>query len=208
MAQPLPDPIPVPWTMKPLASAQTSLDILDDGRLRASITHDVLHGVTPEMLVWWFQNVEGDMDVEGKRWPRYRVWHPRDHVALRYVRRAPGGGIGVGAIFHIHELLGRNPAHVVNIKTLIRRLDAGGFAHGPRAKPARMDYTFTRVPGGTRYENSLTVGVAGGPLARLINAQLRRHVFPEPKARAWLLHNVEEVGNFEFFLPDLMRAAT
>ncbi len=38
--------------MKPLSSAKTSIDRLDDGRLRLSIEHDVLHGVTPEMLVW------------------------------------------------------------------------------------------------------------------------------------------------------------
>jgi hypothetical protein len=39
------------------------------------------------------------------------------------------------------------------------------------------------------------------------NALVRPRVFSEDMARAWLLHNVEEVGNFEFFLPELYEAA-
>jgi len=33
-------------------------------------------------------------------------------------------------------------------------------------------------------------------------------LFPDDKARAWLRHNVEEVGNFEFFLPALYAEET
>ena len=69
----LPDPIVVPWTMKTLDSAVTTLDFDERGRMRASIVHDVLHGVTPEMLVWWFQNLRGTVEIEGHTHPRYRV---------------------------------------------------------------------------------------------------------------------------------------
>ncbi len=201
----LPEPLAVPWTMKPLSSAATGMDLLDDGRLHLWIRHDVLHGVTPEMLVWWFQHMEGDMEVEGRRHPRYRVWHPRDHVAFRYERRPPSGVIGPGAIFHIVEVLGRNPDWVVDIHTHVRKLDPEGFEHRPHllrglVEFARMDYRFERVPGGTRYENSLTVGREG---QRWFNQWLRPRAFPDNKGAAWLLHNVEEVGNFEFFLPAL-----
>ncbi|HMO56576.1 MAG TPA: hypothetical protein PKA05_19390 [Roseiflexaceae bacterium] len=34
---------------------------------------------------------------------------------------------------------------------------------------------------------------------------LPRIALPNDMARAWLKHNVEEVGNFENFLPDLYR---
>lgn len=206
----MPQPIPVPWSLKPLESAQTGLDVLGDGRLHLWIRHDLLHGVTPRMLVWWFQHMEGDMELEGVRYPRYRVWHPRDHVGFRYARLPHGGVAAPGARFHIHERFADNPAWEVDVLTDVVRLDEGGFAHRPRflggaLRPVAMDYAFTRVPGGTRYENSMTVGFAGKPR---LNAALRSHVMPDDKGRAWLLHNVEEVGSFEHFLPELIRQVT
>jgi hypothetical protein len=47
-----------------------------------------------------------------------------------------------------------------------------------------------------------------GPFGRGVNAWLRRRTFPDDKARAWLTHNVEEVGNFESFLPALYERET
>ena len=200
----LPEPIEVPWQMKPLASAASGLETLDDGRLHLWIRHDVIHGVTPEMILWWFQHMDGEMEVEGKRYPRYRVWHPRDHIAHRYVKRTPGA-IGPGAVFHIHEAFDRNPDWVIDTLTDIDKLDVEGFRHRPRAlglHPVVMDYSFKRVPGGTLYENSLVLGFAS-KAARPLNTLLRRARFPDAKGLAWLRHNVEEVGNFEFFLPQL-----
>jgi hypothetical protein len=206
MTEMLPEPFPVPWTMKPLASARTSLERLEDGRLRMHIEHDVLHGVSPEMLLWWFQNLEGTMTLEGKVYDRYRVWHPRDHVAFRYAKRT--SPIGPGSVFAIHEVFGRDPRFRIDVLTDVRRLDEGGFDHFPRrmlTHPVHMGYRFERVAGGTRYTNSLVVGFEGAP--RFVNNQLIAHAFTEAHGRAWLLHNVEEVGNFEFFLPALYASA-
>lgn len=209
MPAPLPEPIPVPWTMKPLESAVTSLDIDERGRLRASIVHDVLHGVTPEMLVWWFRHMRGTLEIEGRPYPRYRVWHPRDHVEHRYEKTPPEGD-GVGSVFSIHEVLGRDPSHRVNVLTDVVRLDLGGFAHRPRflgvSGMAAMDYTWRRVPGGTRYENSITIGPQLPRGMAFVQRAIRSLAFDEAHARAWLLHNVEEVGNFEHFLPALFAA--
>lgn len=200
----LPAPIEVPWTMKPIESAETRLETLDDGRLKLWIRHEVIHGVTPEMLVWWFQHIEGEMEIEGKSYPRYRVWHPLDHVGFRYAKSTPGA-IGPGAVFHIHEAFARNPEWTIDVLTDVVRLDEGGFRHMPRqhgVHAAVMDYTFKRVPGGTLYENSLVVGFPSR-MAAPLNALIRRVAFPDDKGVAWLRHNVEEVGNFEFFLPQL-----
>jgi len=202
----LPDPIPVPWTMKPLVSADTQLEVLEDGRLHLTIVHDVVHGVTPEMLVWWFRNMRGTIEIEGRPHPRYRVWHPRDHVEHRYAH-TPTDGDGVGSVFRIHEVLGRDPRHEVDVLTDVIRLDEGGFAHRPRVHGVSglvaMDYSFERVAGGTRYRNSMTIGAALPRPMRALNATVRAFAFDEAHGRAWLLHNVEEVGNFEHFLPAL-----
>lgn len=206
----LPEPIPVPWTMKPLGSAETRIEHLDDGRVRFSIVHDVLAGVTPEMLVWWFEHMDGDVEIGGRQVPRYRAWHPRDHVALRYLHPSTDGRrFGPGARVHIQEFLGGDPRYAVDFASTVDFLDATGFAHGEWVagrRVAHLQYRFVPVAGGTRYEDSLTVGIESGMFGAMFNRLVRPAYFSEDMGRAWLLHNVEEVGNLQFFLPDLYRA--
>jgi DAPG hydrolase PhiG domain len=190
---------------KPVSSARSGMHTLPDGRLRCWIEHQRLQGITPKMLLWWFQHLEGEMDFQGQRLPRYRVWHPRDHVKLRYRRRCADGSIGVGAQIALTELLGANPRYRVNITTDIVRLDEGGFGHRPRLhglRAAAMDYSFEAVPGGTLYKNSLVIGFSGR-WARPLNGLLQRWFFDDAHGRAWIRHNIEEVGQFEQFLPGL-----
>ena len=149
------------------------------------------------------------MDFEGQRLSRYRVWHPRDHVAIAYTRRLADGGVGVGAQLHIVEVLGGNPRYRVDTLSDIVRLDEQGFGHRPQwhgLQVAAMDYSFEAVPDGTRYVNSLTIGFAS-PWARPFNALIRRFVFDVERAQAWIRHNIEEVGQFERFLPALFAAS-
>jgi hypothetical protein len=200
-----PEPLDVPWICKPVESARSGLEILDDGRLRCWIEHEVLHGITPKMLVWWFQHLEGDMLVDGRLCNRYRVWHPCDHIAIEYSRRNPDGSIGVGCVIHLTEMLGANPDYLVDVHTEITQLDEQGFAHRPRfhgLRLARMDYTFAQTEAGTQYCNSLTVG-AEGTIGRLVNPVIRKLFFDEARGNVWIKHNIEEVGNFESFLPQL-----
>ncbi len=200
-----PAPLPIPWQPKPLSSARSGLRVLPDGRLHCWIEHATVRGVTPEMLCWWFQHLEGEITHHGVRTQRYRVWHPLDHVQVHYHARCPDGSIGPGAVLHLTEMLGANPAYTGAVRSRIVRLDAGGFGHRPRVHGlplAAMDYTFEAVPGGTRYVNSLTVGLPSA-WARPLNALIRRFVFNRARGEAWLRHNVEEVGQFEHFLPQL-----
>jgi len=205
MKRRVPEPLEIEWTCKPVESARSGLDLLPDGRIHCWIEHDLVRGVTPEMLVWWFKHLEGEMVIDGRRLPRYRVWHPRDHVAIEYARRNPDGSIGVGSVIHLTEMLGANPKYLVDVHTEITKLDEQGFAHRPQmhgVRMAAMDYEFAVAPGGTLYRNSLTVGVRGA-MGRLINPLIRRLAFDEARGRAWIRHNIEEVGNLESFLPQL-----
>jgi hypothetical protein len=196
--------------MKSVDSAHTEVRFLPDGRLHLHIRHDVLHGVTPAMLVWWFQHLEGTIEIQGRVWPRYHIWHPVEHIAVRYARHLPDGSVGPGAKIHIREAFGGNPDWLVDIVTTIERLDEGGFVHAPwigGVRAASLEYAFTPVPGGTLYENSITFGPENALGRTLVNRFVRPRLFPDDKARAWLRHNVEEVGNFEFFLPELYARA-
>lgn len=198
----------ISWQPKPVSSAKSGVRTLEDGRTQAWIEHALVRGVTPAMLLWWFQNIEGDMLYQGQRVPRYRVWHPVDHVRFYYAKRLPNGGIGAGSVFHITEMFGARPDYLIDVDTDVVRLDETGFAHLPRrfgVRAARMDYDFAPEPGGTRYVNSLTVGIPG---RRVINGLIRRFMFDDDRARAWIKHNIEEVGQFEAFLPELFAQAS
>lgn len=207
MSAVLPEPLSVPWELKPISSARAGSEVLDDGRMKFWIKHDVVRGVTPAMLVWWFQNLEGDVEVEGRMLNRYRVWHPFDHAYARYVRRLPDGTIGPGAQIELLEYLGRNPKYKTHITTTIEKLDEEGYIHNPvqhGVSLARMEYTFREVGNGTVYENALIVPRDHG--SWFFRKVVVPVLFPEPKGQAWIRHNVEEVGCFENFLPDLYRA--
>ncbi len=208
MRRSLPEPLPIHWICKSVESASTSTSVLDNGRLHIKICHEVIRGVTPEMLLWWFQNLEGDMYYEGRILPRYRVWHPRDHVSISYSKRADDGTISAGAVLHIREAFGRLPKFFVDVKSTIRWLGIDGFVHRPRwhgLSIVVMSYKFSPAALGTTYTNRLIVGFPGR-WARVLNWLIRRFVFTEERARAWIKHNVEEVGNFEAFLPELYAA--
>ncbi|MBS2011359.1 MAG: hypothetical protein JST00_00495 [Deltaproteobacteria bacterium] len=134
----------------------------------------------PPVVVPWEMKPLDSAETRLERLPDGRLCcgHPRDHVAWQ-----------------------------VDVVEDVLRLDEGGFVHVNRRfgrEVARMEYTFERVAGGTRYENRLIVGIASGFGRWLMNDVLRpRVLFPDAKGRAWLRHNVEEVGNFQFFLPGL-----
>jgi hypothetical protein len=205
------EPVVLPWGLKPLGSADFGAERLPDGRLSYWIRHDVLKGVTPRMLVWWFSHLEGDVLIAGRRINRYRAWHPYDHVHASYARRRPDGTVGPGAQIRLREYLGANHRYGVDIVSDIEQLDERGFIHNPRVHGigglVRMEYTFTRVPGGTLYENRLLVGGTHG-WRRLVTPLVQRFGFDHAHGLAWLRHNIEEVGMFENFLPGLYRQET
>ncbi|MDP4077018.1 DAPG hydrolase family protein [Acidovorax sp. A1169] len=207
----VPPPVHLPWGLKPVGSAASGIDTLTDGRTRCWIRHEVVRGVTPRMLAWWFAHLEGDVEVGSVRINRYRVWHPYDHVHASYARRLPDGSVGPGAAIHLREMLGANPAFVVDVVTDIEKLDEEGFIHNPVVHGirglARMEYRFKAVAEGTQYENCLLFG-GRGTVARSLHPLLSRLAFPAGKGAAWLRHNIEEVGMFENFLPGLYRQET
>lgn len=206
-----PEPAPLPWALKGLGSAESGSERLADGRMSYWIRHDIVRGVTPKMLAWWFAHLEGDVLVGGRRVNRYRAWHPYDHVHASYARRLPDGSVGPGAAIRLREYLGANPAYEVDTVSDIEKLDEEGFIHNPRLHRAtglaRMEYRFTRTPDGTLYENRLIIGGTHG-WRRWATPLIQRFGFDRARGVAWLRHNIEEVGQFENFLPGLYRQET
>lgn len=205
-----PEPLPIDWIKKPVESARSGVDVLPDGRIHCWIEHDTIRGVTPQMLAWWFRHLEGTVEVDGVKFTRYKVWHPVDHVAVEYAKKLPDGSVGPGAVLHITEMFGGRPEYLVDVFSEIKKLDETGFEHHPRLHGLNavvMSYEFEPAADGTRYVNSLTVGFRG-VLGKVLNPLIRRFMFDPERGAAWVKHNIEEVGNFELFLPRLYAAET
>jgi len=195
----------IDWAMRSLSSAETAVKTLDDGRLELTIRHAELEGVTPEMLVWWFRHLEETMDWHGAILPRYHVWHPIDHIQFAVVSRAQDGSVGPGARWHIVEALGADLNFLLDEVPEVVRLDTGGITLKGRALGQtllRLQHDFSLSPGGTRYDTRMLLGLSSA-LLRPISRALLRQRFSEAKARAWLKHNIEEVGNLPYILPKL-----
>jgi hypothetical protein len=217
----IPAPLACPWPLKPLSSATTRLNRLADDRLELTIKHDLIRGVTREMLAWWFCRIDGTMDYMGQTVPRYQVWHPRDHIFYKDVTTAADGTGSAGTRRHIVEAFDRNRHYLVNIIDRVVYLDEtgillsteqAGITLGAFQSPliplglevATLQHDFIAAPTGTRYESRMLVG-RDTLFGRLL---LNRRLLPwlvmsDDMGRAWLQHNVEEVGNFEQFLPAL-----
>jgi hypothetical protein len=190
--------------LRALDTAQTSVSRLPDRRLLITIRHEPLRGVTPEMLAWWFRNIEGTVTVEGREYSRYLIWHPFDHISFA-ATRLRDGSVGPGVKFRITEALGRDPALRVRTHDHVDLLDETGLRLSARVAGIEvfaLHHRFTREPDGVQYDSTMLVGVAGR-LGRVINPPLNRRFFGERHARAWLKHNVEEVGMLEHLLPPL-----
>lgn len=204
MATELPEPLSLAWELKPVSSAPAGWETLPDGRTKLWVKHEVVKGVTPAMLVWWFGHMEGEVEIDGRLLSRYRVWHPFDHVSARYVRLAPDGSIGPGAQMALCEVLARDPRYTIDVVSTIEKLDEDGFIHKVVVRGfelARMEHTFQETADGTLDENCLIV--PGGRRLAFLSKVLVPWKFPEPKGRAWLKHSIEEMGSLQNFLPEL-----
>lgn len=201
---PLPPPRNLPWPLKALESAKTSLSYDVRGRMVMHIRHDLLKGVSPEMVAWWFGNIAGEMEVDGRRLNKYLVWHPLDHILWQLAQPNQDGRAGVGSKFRIVEAFGRNPDFYIDIIDTVTRLDATGatlvgFKLGQQI--SHLNHDFAAVEGGTQYVSTLTIGITLPLLAGPLNQLIRRTIFTEAMGNAWLKHNVEEVGLLEHIIP-------
>lgn len=202
---PIPQPIPQLHPLRDTSSARTTIQEFPGRRLRITIDHAPLEGVTPDMLLWWFSHIGDTMTYAGQTYPRYRVWHPLDHIHWELKREAPGGGAAEGARFRIVEAMGRSEAHYVDSIDRVEKLDRTGIRLVLRVAGAQffqLEHTWSEGRGRTHYVSVLDLG-SRSRLGYPVNAYLRKHVFGAGMPEAWLKHNIEEVGLFEHILPEL-----
>ncbi len=158
------------------------------------------------MLRWWFEHL-GETMVHGDvSYPRYHLWHPRDHIHWELAKRAPNGGTGQGAYWRIVEAFAANPDFYIDSTVYVEKLDDEGISLVRRIlgiEVFRLEHRFGNTTGGASYRSRMVVGIDAGPIGRLFNDQVRPRIFSNEAATLWLTHNVEEVGMFEQILPRL-----
>ncbi len=200
--------IPLIYPLRTVDPERVSIRHFAHRRLRMTIDHEPLEGITPEMVLWWFRHIGGTMPYAGGIHPRYSVWHPLDHISWRLVN--PSHPIGEGSRFHITEAFGQDPAMLVDSVDRVEKLDRTGIRLALRiagAQVFQLEHTWSAGRGRTHYVSVFDLGlrsVLGAP----VNAYLRKKVFRPDMDAAWIKHNVEEVGLLEHFLPALYQVET
>jgi hypothetical protein len=207
---PLLEPRPVLFPLRDEATAVTSIQDLARHRRRVTIDHQPLSGVTPAMLLWWFQNIGGTMSYGNRVVPNYLAWHPVDHIRWELARPAPGGGAREGARFRIVEAFQGKPEFYIDTTETVEKLDGSGIRLVRRiagVSVLQLSHTWSACTAHTHYVSVMEVG-ANSALLAPVNRYLTRRRFPLSMARGWLRHNIEEVGVLEHILPAAYAART
>ena len=196
--------LPVLYPLRPIDTASVQFTDCAHGRRRVTIDHRPLAGVTPAMLLDWFTHLDGTMRYGGQVVDRYLAWHPTDHIRWELWRAAPGGGAGEGARFHIVEAFGGNPRFRVDVVDRGEKLDVTGIRLVQRLVGVpifALEHTWSAGVEGTHYVSVMDIGARSAAMAP-VNALLRRRFRPA-MVEAWVRHNIEEVGQLEYLLPQL-----
>ena len=200
---PMPPPRPFVHELRHVSTATATIQELPNHRRRVTIDHEPLRGVTPAMLLWWFENIGGSMEHDGSQVDRYLMWHPVDHIRWELARPAPSGGAGEGARFRIVEAFAARPEYYVDTVERVEKLDETGIRLVRRfagVKVFELSHTWSSCEGHTHYVSVMEIGAVARAYA-LVNRFLTRRHFPAAMAEAWVRHNVEEVGLLEHLLP-------
>jgi hypothetical protein len=195
---------PILYPLRAVDTATVRFTRAPHHRRRVTIDHRLLAGVTPAMLLDWFTHLGETMSYGGEVIDRYLAWHPIDHIRWELARPAPGGGAAEGARFRIVEAFGARPEYKVDVVDRVEKLDQTGIRLVTRVAGVivfQLEHTWSAGSDGTHYVTVLDVG-ARAPLFAPINRIACRR-FPDDMVHAWIRHNIEEVGQLEYLLPQL-----
>ena len=195
---------PVVFPLRAVETAAVRYTAAPHHRRRITIDHRPLAGVTPQMLLDWFTHLDETIEYGGAVINRYLAWHPIDHILWELARPAPGGGAGEGALFHIVEQFGGNPDYRIDITDRVEKLDETGLRLVQRIagiQVFQLEHTWSSCAQGTHYVSVMDIGARAAILSA--GNRYAKQRFPDEMARAWVRHNIEEVGQLEHLLPPL-----
>ncbi len=154
----------------------------------AVVDHDELVGVTPEMIDWWWVNMEKG----------YPLWEPNDHKSFVWEVPPPVGGY-LGAIQIAEEKMGPMPPMKIRIRW-----------DDPDSCPIPRSYEHAIVASGVDPEGKVGAMILHewekSPRGTRMRSTMRFLGFVPPGLpEIWKKHDRAEVSTFPKFLPDLYR---
>jgi hypothetical protein len=143
-----------------------------------NVEHEVLRGVSPEMMEWWVVNQEYS--------DRYRTWYPQDHVSCKWEAPISSGE----PLCVVVESIGEFSASPLRI----RPQDPPGWSSISDASDRRVAWI----------HEELEETADGVKLHSTFRLPAKT---PQKFLEAMRRHNIEEMARLPDFLPELYRQA-
>jgi hypothetical protein len=176
--------------MKNTSPKEVYKELLKGQTIALVMDHD-LPNVAPEMIDWWWDNINHDS---------YKLWHPKEHHAFEW--QIPPILVGhTGAIHMACEGIGNIPAHILRIrweapeaapiKTIYRHVNVGSpLSPGPEDIPtACVVHEYEATTKGSRMRSTFILPA----------------IVPQPFLDELRKHNIAEMGQLPVFLPKLFK---
>ena len=158
---------------------------ISKGKTVDLVVDHILPGVTPEMIDWWWYNIDST--------DRYKLWHPKDHRFFEW--EVSPKNSHVGAIHRVVETIGFDTTLRIRWEDL-------------STSPIPIEYDHAQI-GGILDDNDNSVSWVLHEYKLIKNGTQLRSTFrlpfkiPKPFIEALRKHNKEEIGEFVNFLPKL-----
>ena len=199
-------PRDLPWVLPDYHNAQTTWEVGEDGRISAEVKHFFLEGISPAMVAWFYQQLPiSTVQLNGKSYPLYHIFHPTGHGRIRIIEAAPDGSPGMAKDSTImrEEWFGpydsRGTARMVEFSNdgMLAVPIAAGLEIG------HVRHIYKAENGGTVYKVQAVIGSDLPVIGPLLNWYIRTQVFHPAMMALWQQHQIEEVASLQFFLGDL-----
>lgn len=175
------------------------------------VVDHIIPGVTPEMIDWWWVNMEKG----------YELWCPDEHKGFKWEIKPPMNG-HIGAVQIATESIDYGPVMDLCIEwvdpnigtpeqkdfwTYEHLLTAGTTGAQPGTKPRIMlSHQWEAIPGGCKMRSCMHGAPEPSPSSGPIQPQSGSFQHPsgkKPTGGGWQVHNIAEVSTFKAFLPAL-----
>lgn len=198
------------WTMRTVDSAGIRITHINEYQVRATIEHKTLARITPDMMCWWFNNVEGKCEYEGVSYSRFQLWHPIDHLDCKISVHPKKTGRSSNTKIRMVETV-KNPDYS-SLRYSLKRVVYMSQVNNQELNLIIMEFpgieteirhSFHSVPGGCRCITTIEVRMSSRLGKLYLQKVQRKSVQHLLINKLNLAHCVEEIGNLEFFLPGL-----
>lgn len=195
---------------KPVTSAKwVNIKRSWSGLLHVQVEHDTVHGCTPAMFKWWFENQArtttwDGIGFNGPLVSFYHLWHHRDHVAVTPLTGSEVGFIE-GGYTRVTEQF--NDFHeMINVDSVTDRLDETEFTFSVRILGmvvCRIIHFYEPEKDGSRFFAETVVGSEIPVIGWLFNWLIAPFIYSKTTGENWIRHNIEETGRSESIIPPL-----